>query len=174
MPRARKVKIFQATFVPCLIYGLEALTLSSKNLQTINAQYYRFLRRAIGIKASYYSRVSNESVWEQAGRPQRPSESLHAVQHKMLQEVFAHNMDHPLRNVVFATGFKDRIISHGRRRGMQFPYYIEVMQTRYYPNLSEHNATAQGPHFRYVRLSSILRDHPGAAPKRAARRRARP
>ena len=121
MSRPRKVNIFQATFLPCLVYGLEALTLTSKNLQTINAQYYRFLRRAIGIKASYYSRVSNESVWEQAGRPQCPSEFLHAVQHKMLQDVFAHNMDHPLHNVVFATGFKDRILSQGRRRGMQFP-----------------------------------------------------
>ena len=174
MPRSRKVKIFQATFLPCLIYGLDALTLTAKNLQAINAQYYRFLRRAIGIKASYYSRVSNDSVWEQAGRPQRASESLHAVQHKMLQEVFAHNMDHPLHNVVFATGFKDRILSQGRRRGMQFPYYIEVMQKRYYPDLSEHTATAEGPHFKYVRLSRILRDRPVVAPKRAARRRARP
>ena len=113
MPRSRKVKIIQATFLPCLIYGLDALTLTAKNLQTINGQYYRFLRRAIGIKASYYSRVSNESVWEQAGRPQRASEFLHATQHKMLQEVFAHNMDHPLHNVVFVTGFKDRILSQG-------------------------------------------------------------
>ena len=112
MTRARKVKIFQATFLPSLIYGLDALTLTDKDdLRRIDAQYYRFLRRAIGIKASYYSRVSNEDVWAQAGRPQRPSELLYALQHKMLQEVFASSMDNPLHNVVFATAYKDRILA---------------------------------------------------------------
>ena len=72
MTRARKVKIFQATFLPSLIYGLDARTLKDKDFRRIDTQYYRFLRRAIGIKASYYSRVSNEDVWAQAGRPQKP------------------------------------------------------------------------------------------------------
>ena len=128
----------------------------------------------MGLKASHSSRVSNEDVWAQAGRPQCPSELLYALQHKMLQEVFASSMDDPLHNVVFASAYKDRILAQGRRRGMQFPYWIEVMQKRCYPNLSDHNATILGPHFKYVRLSRVLWDLPVVAPKRAARRRARP
>ena len=81
--------------------------------------------------------------------------------------------DRPMHNVVFATGYEDRIFARGRRRGMQFPYDIEVMQKRHYPDLSEHNAPSMGPHFICARLSRVLRDHPVVAPKPAARRRAR-
>ena len=62
MPRKRKIKLFMATFVPCLTYGLDALTLTAKDLKRLDGQFYRFLRRAIGIKASYYSRISNAEV----------------------------------------------------------------------------------------------------------------
>ena len=111
-----------ATFVPCLTYGLDALTLTAKDLKRIDGQFYRFLRRAIGIKASYYSRISNVEVWEQASRPRRPTETLDRTQYKMMREVYCSNMDNPIHNVVFCTGFKDRIFTQGRRRGMQFPY----------------------------------------------------
>ena len=118
MPRRRKVKLFMATFVPCLTYGRDALTLATKDLKHIDGQFYRFLRRAIGIKASFYSRISNAEVWEQASRPRRPSETLHKTQYKMMREVYCSNMDNPIHNVVFCTGFKDRIYTQGRRRGM--------------------------------------------------------
>ena len=131
MPRKRKVKLFMTTFVPSLIYGLDALTLTDKDLKRIDGQFYRFLRRAIGIKASYYSRISNADVWSQASRPHRPSETIKTS-----------------HNVVFCAGLKDRIFTQGRRRGMQFPYWIEVMIKRYYPDLSNHNAGIQGPNFR--------------------------
>ena len=166
MPRRRKIKLFMATFVPCLTYGLDALTLTTKDLKRIDGQVYRFLRRAIGIKASFYSRISNAEVWEQASRPRRPSETLHKTQYKMTREVYCSNMDNPVHNVVFCTGFKDRIYTQGRRRGMQFPYWVETTLKRYQPGLSDHTAGI-GHNDRYVQLYRILRSTPEMAPKRA-------
>ena len=45
-------------------------------LKKIDGQYYRFLRRSIGIKASFYSRITNRDVWTQAGKPVPASEIL--------------------------------------------------------------------------------------------------
>ena len=74
--RQSKVRLFQAIFLPILLYGLDSLTLTPKMLAKIDGQYYGYLRGAIGIKASYYSRGTNQSVWEQAGKPELLSERL--------------------------------------------------------------------------------------------------
>ena len=171
IPRKRKVKLFMSTFVPSLIYGLDALTLTDTDLKKIDGQFYRFLRRAIGIKASFYSRVSNQDVWTQASRPHRPMDTLKRIQFNMLREVFNHSMDSPLHNVVVCTGHKDRIYTQGRSRGMQFPCWVEVMIKRHYPDLSNHNAGIQGPNFRYVLLHRALRSLPEMAPRRARKHR---
>ena len=121
MARSRKVKLFMSTFVPCPTYGLDALTLTDKQFKKIDGQYYRFLRRAIGIKASYYSRISNQDAWTQASRPNRPSETIRVSEYKMLREVYNSPQDNPIHRVVFCAGYKDRILAQGRRRGMQFP-----------------------------------------------------
>ena len=76
MPRKKKLYIFQSVFLSTLIYGLDALTLTPKHMKKINGVYFRFLRRIIGIKASYYSRISNHAVWRRANYPQRPSDDL--------------------------------------------------------------------------------------------------
>ena len=76
MPRKKKLYIFQSVFLSKLIYGLDALTLTAKHMKKINGVYFRFLRRIIGIKASYYSRISNHEVWRRANYPQRPSDKL--------------------------------------------------------------------------------------------------
>ena len=55
LPYKEKLRIFQSVFIPTLIYGLDALTLQQKHLKRIDAYYIRFLRRVVGIKASYYS-----------------------------------------------------------------------------------------------------------------------
>ena len=117
LTRCTKLRIFQATFVPVLTYGLDALTLTDKSLDRIDAFFFRFLRRIVGIKASYYSRVSNHVVWRTANYPKKPSDRLHKIQDKMLGEVFAAGIDNPLYNVVFASVFRDRIRVTGRKRG---------------------------------------------------------
>ena len=92
LTRRTKLRIFQATFLPVLTYGLDALTLADKNLDRIDAFFLRFLSRIVGIKASYYSRVSNEVVWRTANYPKKPSDRLHKIQYKILTEVFAANI----------------------------------------------------------------------------------
>ena len=61
LPRSTKVRIYHSAMVPVLLYGLDSLTLTDKLLKKIDGQYYMFLRRSIGVKASYYSRISMDS-----------------------------------------------------------------------------------------------------------------
>ena len=98
---------------------------------------------------------SNQTVWEQALKPHRPSERLHKAQHKVMKEVYNAPMEDPMHSVVFASCHKDRMLYQGRRRGMQFPYWIEVTAKRYYPGLLDHNA--RNPHELYLKISRELR-----------------
>ena len=172
--RQSKVRLFQAIFLPILLYGLDTLTLTTKMLARIDGQYYRFLRRAIGIKASYYSRVTNQSVWEQAGQPELPSERLNYLQYKLTVQIYGSHRSDPMHNVVFASAFKDRILTAGRRRGMQFPYWIEVYSRRFFPHHPPSSGIL-GPHCHYGKIAREVRSPQfELAPKRAFVQRARP
>ena len=160
--------------MPVLLYGLDTLTLTDKFLHKVDAAYYRLLRRCIGIKASYYSRISNLEVWKQAGEPTPPSKTLNAKQKDFLGTVFAAKPTNPIHNIVFCSAFKDRIISQGRCRGRKCPYWLEVVTSRHYPNIWNHHNALFGVHFKYVTLSRLLRGAPEKAPKRAHRSCARP
>ena len=83
-----KLRIFQCVILPVLLYGMDSLTLTTPQLNRLDAYCYRFLRRIVGIKASYYSRVSNADVWDKAGYPNRPSDSLWTQQFQFMKEVF--------------------------------------------------------------------------------------
>ena len=85
MSRKEKLHIFQTIFIPTLIYGLDTLTLQNKHIKRLDAYYLRFLRRIIGIKASYYSRINNHVVWRRAGYPRKPSSYVHNAQAKLLR-----------------------------------------------------------------------------------------
>ena len=85
MSRHRKSKTFQSVFISTIVYGLDALTLQDKHFKRIDAYCSRFLRRIVGITASYYSRITNKVVWRTAGYPKKPSSF---VQLKMLKQVF--------------------------------------------------------------------------------------
>ena len=63
---------FHSTIVPVILYGLDLCSLDKQHFKTIEAWYFRFLRRALSIKHSYYSRISNERVWKAAGKPHIP------------------------------------------------------------------------------------------------------
>ena len=173
-----KLYIFRTTFVPTLCYGLDALTLTDPNLRRIDAWYHKFLRRVIGIKATYWSRISNWSVWNQANRPQLPSNTLQTLQIKALASIVCSSLDDPMHNIVFCHPMKDRIQAQGRRKGMQFPYWVEVTTHRYFPNIwvGDHTARSYaakklyGQNEQYVILKKqlqSLRDPAEQAPKRA-------
>ena len=165
LPHRTKVKIFQATFVPILIYGLEAFPLTNKHLLRIDATYFKFLRRVIGVKASYFSRVSNHTVHHQAGYPTRPSMRLAKAQLKYLHLVYLHKttIQH---SVVFCSAYKDRIVAQGRRRGMQFPYWLETTAKRFFPELWTKHLSNHSAHGIYLTIRDLLRKSE-MAPKRA-------
>ena len=72
----------------------------------VSRQYYRFLRKSIGIKASYYSRTTNREVWIQAGKPVPPSETLSWNQYNTLIEVFKQDRTYPTHGSIFCSAFK--------------------------------------------------------------------
>ena len=120
------------TLIPTLIDGLDFLTLQDKHLKRIDAFYYRFLRRIMGIKASFLSRITNNDVWRRARYSRKPSSFLNNAQSKLLSTVFLTQDQDPVHRVVFSPGFKGRIQSMGRRRGGKLSYWIEVTTYMFY------------------------------------------
>ena len=175
LPRSTKVRIYHSAIVPVLLYGLDSLTLTDKLLKKIDGQYYRFLRRSIGVKASYYSRITNREVWIQAGKPVPASETLNWNQYQTLIKVFQQDRTHPTHSSIFCSAFKDRIVTRGRRRGMQFPYWIDVTTRRHFPEITDHTAASPNPHERYRVIARLVRDPSfEPAPKHAKQARAGP
>ena len=174
LPRRVKLRIFQAIYPAVLTYGLDSFTLTDGHLQQIDAFYFRFLRRIIGTKASFYSRIPNSEVYQQANRPKRPSEFIQDAQFKMMYEVFFSSDTDPIHNVVFEVCLKDRITQKGRRRGRSIPYWLVVTTKRYFPHVWEHDHTANN-NWKYVLMSREMRNSlvSGEAPKRAQQSRAR-
>ena len=174
-----KFKVFQGVFLSSLVCGLDSLALTTPQLKRVDGFYHKFLCRIYGIKASYYSRVSNQGVYHIANQPKLPSQSILLSQKNMLVEVFAINNDDPLRLVVFQGVYKDRIYTQGRRRGMQFPYSIETLTKRLYPHMwADHAAHIARPNlgnsFKYSMLARELRQKGALAPKRVHESCARP
>ena len=67
---------FQILLVSVLLYGLCTLTLEDKHLKKIDGWYFQFLRRVVGITASYCSRITNKAVWLRAEQPILPSQMI--------------------------------------------------------------------------------------------------
>ena len=168
---SKKLHIFQSVFISILIYGMDAFTLTDKLITRIDAVYFRFLRRIVGIKASFYSRVSNHTVWRRAYYPQRPSDRLSKLQFKMLRDVFQAPMVDPLHNVVFSSAYRDKILVKGRRRGRSRAHWLETTTQSYYPHLwSTHPGSGiLGPNIVYAQINRDL-EAAGQAPMRARQR----
>ena len=170
LSRKEKLHIFQTTFIPTLIYGPDSLTLQDKHLKKANAYYYRFLRRIIGIKASFYSRITNNEVWRRARYPRRPTASLYASQDKLLRQVFQTSDQDPVHHVVFSPGYKDRIQAMGRRRGGKLPYWIEVTTKRHFAeHWNQHPVRGTDHNAVYHSILRALRSSSGPAPIMRAR-----
>ena len=81
----------------------------------------------MGIKASYYSRVTNDRVWKLAGKPEIPSQTLTSAQMAQLSKILTTPPDDPLHHVVFSPGVKDRVkYTKGVRRGHPQRYWLEL------------------------------------------------
>ena len=101
-----KVRIFLASIIPVLLYGLDTVTLELRHLKTIDAWFHRFLRRSMGIKSSYYSRFTNLRVWNLAGKPRLPSQQLVTQQLQLLVKTLSTPPSDPIHHVVFSRDTK--------------------------------------------------------------------
>ena len=151
---------------------LDVFTLTTPLLDRIDAFYFRFLRRIIKIPASYISRVTNHTVWAQANYPKKPSEFILKTEQKLILRTFQAPREDPMHNVLFASGFRDRVNLQGRRRGRPTPTWLQTIPKRRYQAVSNHTAPQ-------LFFANIARHRPSGdsfvelAPMRA-RERARP
>lgn len=130
LPNHVKLNMFHTVVVPTLMYGLETLTLDSRHFKRIDGIYFRLLRRVTNIKASYYSRVSNEQVWSRANRPIVPSQRLLSQQFKHLLTVLMAPNSDPLHHVVFSPALRDRIQATGAKRGRPTKYWLKETESK--------------------------------------------
>ena len=103
LSQARKLQIFQSTFVPVLTCGLDALNLAMPHIKRIDAHHIRFLRRVVGVKASYYPRIPNTEVHNRAHIPKLPSQTRNDIQLKMMKEVVNAPRTEMFHSVVFSS-----------------------------------------------------------------------
>ena len=124
LPVKTKLRMFRSTFVKVAIltYGLDAITLTPKDFKRIGGFWFRFLRRIVGSKASFYSRIPASEVYTKANSPEKPSTTLLCQQYKTTVQECQSPQNDPMHFVIFTGALKDRTLSQGRRRGMQLPY----------------------------------------------------
>ena len=169
----RKLHIFQSVFISILVYGLDSFALNQKQILRVDAVYVRFLRRMVGIKAAYYSRVTNHDVWRRAGYPRKPSDFLFKQQYKMIDTVFKAPIKGPIHNVVFCTGLRDRIYLKGRHKGRRKPYWLETTTRRFFPHAWSEcpGSGILGPHTVYTKIKRELGSAERAPMRAGARAR---
>ena len=107
-----KVHIFTPNIVPIFLHGISALTMENKHFRRVHAWFFRYLRRAIGVKHSYYSHITNKEVWLRAHRPTLPSQQILASQFRLLLESLNADPADPFHHVSFGPAQKDRVSLH--------------------------------------------------------------
>ena len=173
VPIAAKVRIFQSNVAPVLTHGLASLTFEDKHFQKIDSWYYRYLRRAIGIKASYYSRIPNQTVWKQAGCPVLPSQTILSAQLQQLVTSLATPPDDPLHHVIFSPGYKDRVaLQKNSKRGPPPPHWLGIVTSKAMEAFSQQ--VTQDPEYPnhsrkdFLGLVQYLRNYPSYSSKLVA------
>ena len=123
-----KSRIFHSTIVPVLLYGLDTLSLETHHFKSIDGWYFRYPRRAIGIKASYYSRISNQRCWNCAFKPRIASQTILQQQFQLLNKSLATLPTDPFHHVLYSSGYKDRVkFTKKYERGHPGHYWFELV-----------------------------------------------
>ena len=66
-----------------------------KHFRRLNSIYFRLLRRVVGVKAAYISRVSNITVWELAGRPTTPAQLILPTANQTFIDMLGYSAERP-------------------------------------------------------------------------------
>ena len=113
----RKVQIFDACILAKLLYGLHVAWLNQTERRRLDGFHARCIRCILKIAPSYYSRVSNVTVWQRA-RTQCLSKRLLQQQLHYFWKLTVASSEHPCREYVFEDGATDlRRLSGIRRVG---------------------------------------------------------
>ena len=70
------------------MYGLDSITLTTKDLNRIDGFWFRFLRRIVGIKASFYCKITNEEMCRKANTPEKRSTTRLYTHYKTTIPIF--------------------------------------------------------------------------------------
>ena len=101
--KVRKIEVFQSVISARLLYGLNSAWLNIADARRLDGFQARCLRRILGIRHAYYSRVSNKTVLELAQQPPYTKQLL--KQQLLLYGKIARSADNdPLRAVTFCRG----------------------------------------------------------------------
>ena len=160
-----RARVFNACILPVLLYGLSNLPLEKHHYRSLDGFYFRFLRRAIGMKSSYYSRISNRKVWLAANSPTLPSQILIHQQLKRFASVVSTPPEDPRHHVVFGPAYKDRIKNtKSKHRGNPRPYWLSVVHKHSLPILEDflHTIPKDHPYQRRdpLGITQALKHHP--------------
>ena len=99
----RKLHLFASRSESKLLYSLASACLTRAQLRKLDGFQNRCIRKIIGVKPSYISRVSNKDVLTKAGH--RPiSELLRKRRLQLLGKVLCAPPDHPLYTACFIPG----------------------------------------------------------------------
>ena len=107
-----KLRIYKATFIPMLTYGMESATLTQPHANKLNAFHTQRLRKILGRKSTYYTEVldptqptvNNQAIHDQTSIP--PLTAIIATQQlKLLGHILREPTSELTRNVSFTKSF---------------------------------------------------------------------
>eukprot|EP00972_Heterocapsa_arctica_P013816 2037709-Heterocapsa_arctica.AAC.1 len=95
-----KLRVYDAVIVSKLLYGLETLSLTDTDISKLDALQIRGLRKILGIKHSYWSRVSNTYIMIQANNRARlpPNKAIQQMSDTLIRKqvtLFGHLLRAP-------------------------------------------------------------------------------
>jgi len=99
----QKVEKYKSLVLSKGIWGLHLLALGKTEIKKMEYHHARCIRRILGIKASYVSRISNEEVLKRAGVPSFKS-FLRQKQYMLLGHIMRLPEQHPDWRVCFRPG----------------------------------------------------------------------
>ena len=111
-----RIKVYMACVVSLLLYGLQAMWPNKVARSKLDAFHARSLRAILGVKPSYYSRVSNQEVLRRGGCASL-SQLLLEQQLNFFGKLARWPPSCPVRQLVFDDGLAQRLVQYQRRRG---------------------------------------------------------
>ena len=112
--------------------------MEDKHFKKLDSWYFSYLRRVIGVKASYYSRICNTTVWKSANHPTLLSQLVLSQQFQLLVGSVRAPSSSPLHHVIFSRGYRDRSqMQKKKQRGKPPRQWLGLTTKRALESLSQ-------------------------------------